>query len=66
MLNIPTMVIWGEKDSFLKQKPQKAQVIRDLNIHTENIYIIDAKHFIQEEHPYEINSYISYLNILFF
>jgi len=57
-LNVPTMVIWGENDSFLKWEPQKNQVIKDLNILAENIHLINAKHFIQEEWPDKINRLI--------
>jgi len=48
-LNIPTIVIWGEKDPFLHWQPQSKAVINDLKISSENIYELEAKHFIQEE-----------------
>ena len=53
-VDIPTTVIWGRHDDMLQWEPQKARVIRDLNIKPENIHLIDAKHFIQEEKPNEI------------
>ncbi len=61
-INLPTIVIWGKNDSFLEWEPQKKRVISDLNIHPKNIHLIDAKHFIQEEKPREINTFI--LNFL--
>lgn len=57
-IDIPVMIIWGENDSFLKWKAQSDHVIKDLKISTENIHLLDAKHFIQEEQPKEINSLI--------
>ncbi|NQY30666.1 MAG: alpha/beta fold hydrolase [Flavobacteriaceae bacterium] len=50
-LNIPTMVIWGKEDPFLHWKPQSKAVIKELKIAPENIHLLDAKHFIQEEQP---------------
>jgi len=58
----PVAVIWGENDSFLQWKPQSDKVIKDLKISAEHIHLLDAKHFIQEEQPQEINRYI--LNFL--
>lgn len=57
-LNIPTLVIWGKHDTMLQWLPQEKEVQKDLNITNENIHLIDAKHFIQEEQPALINSYI--------
>ena len=57
-INLPTIVIWGENDSFLKWEPQKEEVKSDLNISTQNIHLLDAKHFIQEEQPEQISAYI--------
>ncbi|RZN83840.1 MAG: alpha/beta hydrolase [Winogradskyella sp.] len=50
-INIPVVVIWGKNDSFLKWNPQKENVIKDLKIKKENVHLLDAKHFIQEEKP---------------
>tara|TARA_B100000809_G_scaffold263113_1_gene315602 strand:- start:11844 stop:12767 length:924 start_codon:yes stop_codon:yes gene_type:complete len=55
---IPTMVIWGAHDTMLQWSPQADQVTKDLKIAAHNIHLIDAKHFIQEEKPELINSYI--------
>ena len=55
---IPTMVIWGKDDTMLEWTPQAEKVTQDLNIELNNIHLIDAKHFIPEEKPELINSYI--------
>lgn len=57
-LDIPTAVIWGKEDDFLKWKPQSELVIKDLKIDTKNIHLLEAKHFIQEEKPIEISNFI--------
>lgn len=57
-IRIPVAVIWGKTDSFLKWEPQKERVISDLNISEENIHLLEAKHFIQEEKPKEISQII--------
>lgn len=53
-IDIPVNIIWGRNDEFLLWEPQKNRVIKDLNIFEENIHIIEAKHFIQEEKPSQI------------
>ncbi|CAL2102869.1 Alpha/beta fold hydrolase [Tenacibaculum sp. 190130A14a] len=57
-LNIPTLVLWGNQDDFLKWKPQEHLVSKDLNIAPENIHILNAKHFVQEEKSKEICNFI--------
>lgn len=57
-ISIPVAVIWGKKDSFLKWELQKEQVVLDASILEENIHLLDAKHFIQEEKPEEISQII--------
>ena len=52
--NLPATVIWGAEDEFLLWEPQQQKVLQDFNISEENVHIIDAKHFIQEEKPIEI------------
>lgn len=56
-IDIPTAIIWGEHDSFLKLNP-KTSIIKDLNVNAKDVHIINAKHFIQEEKPKEINTII--------
>ncbi len=58
-LDIPTAVIWGKEDTFLRIAPQKAQLQSSLNIKDEDIHLLEAKHFIQEEKPEEIVTIIS-------
>jgi len=58
-LDIPTTIIWGKDDSFLKLSPQQEALLKDLNIKEENIHLLEAKHFIQEEKPEEIVKLIS-------
>ena len=57
-IDIPVAVIWGENDSFLKWTPQKDAIIEDLKISKDNIHLLNAKHFIQEEQPKKINALI--------
>jgi len=57
-LNIPKLLIWGKQDEFLVFNNMKNDVITDLNLSEENIHLIEAKHFIQEEKPEEINALI--------
>jgi haloalkane dehalogenase len=57
-INIPVSVIWGEHDEMLMWGPQKEKVIDSLNIKSEDIHVMDAKHFIQEEMPDKVNSII--------
>lgn len=57
-IDIPVTVIWGKTDAFLKWEPQKDAVIKHLKIADENIHLLDAKHFIQEEKPKEISKII--------
>ncbi len=51
---VPAMVVWGKNDSFLKWSPQEEAVTRDLSIDASQVHLLDAKHFIQEEHPDEL------------
>ena len=57
-INIPTTIVWGKNDTFLKLKPQQERLIEDLKVDPKNIHIIDAKHFIQEEDPIKITNII--------
>ena len=53
-IGIPTTIIWGKNDSFLKLEPQQEALQKDLGIKDEHVHILEAKHFIQEEKPQEI------------
>lgn len=58
-LQIPTMVIWGKKDSMLLWEPQALNVMADLRIDPSNVHLLtDAKHFVQEEQPETIAEWI--------
>ena len=57
-LEIPVAVIWGKHDKMLQIAPQKEKMIAGMHIDEKNIAILDAKHFIQEEKPLEINRLI--------
>lgn len=57
-IDIPVAIIWGKHDEFLLWEPQKERVTKDLNLSEENIHMIEAKHFIQEEKPMEIAQFI--------
>jgi pimeloyl-ACP methyl ester carboxylesterase len=57
-LYMPKNLIWGKHDSFLVFIEMKEKLLRDLNISTSDIHLIEAKHFIQEEKPKEISDII--------
>ena len=57
-INIPTIVIWGKHDKMLRWTPIADRVITDLNIEPDNVHIINAKHYIQEENTNEILDYL--------
>lgn len=50
-LKMPTTVIWGKWDDVLVWEGNEQKVRSNFNILEEDIHIIDAKHFIQEEKP---------------
>jgi len=53
-MDTPTTIIWGKNDTFLKLEPQQEALQKDLGIKDEDVHILEAKHFIQEEKPQEI------------
>jgi len=55
---IPKLFIWGKHDSFLVFDDMKEQVYSSFPDAKQSIHILDAKHFIQEEKPTEINELI--------
>ena len=57
-LTMPKILIWGKEDAFLVFNDMKDKIKQHLIPSEENIHLIDAKHFIQEEKPKEINALI--------
>lgn len=55
---VPITVIWGKWDDMLDWKGNEAKVKLNFGISDEDIYLIDAKHFIQEEQPQLITKII--------
>lgn len=53
-LNIPVQVIWGKNDEMLSIASQIDLVKKGFNLGDDQIHLLDAKHFIQEEKPEEI------------
>lgn len=58
-INIPKLLIWGKHDSFLVFDKMKEKVMRDLKLKNDDIHILNAKHYIQEEEPDTISMLIS-------
>lgn len=54
----PVMLIWGKYDKFLVIDEMREDVMKDLKVKEENIHMLEAKHFIQEEKPAEISRLI--------
>ena len=61
-LKMPKLLIWGIHDEFLIFNAMKDKVVSNLKLEKGNVHLIEAKHFIQEEKPNEINTII--LNFL--
>lgn len=57
-IDAPAAIIWGEHDTMLKWDSQSQKVKKLLNLAEENIYRMEAKHFLQEEIPQELNKVI--------
>ncbi len=57
-LDIPMSVIWGKDDPFLKWEPMEEEFISLTNIEAQNVHILDAAHFIQEEKAEEVSKMI--------
>lgn len=53
-LKMPATIIWGKNDTFLRLAPQQEAIQKDLGIKDQDVHILEAKHFIQEEKPQEI------------
>ncbi len=57
-LSMPKLLIWGKYDEFLIIDKIKEQLKLDMDLEDSNMHIIEAKHYIQEEKPEEINELI--------
>lgn len=53
-LDMPLTVIWGQHDHILVWEHIAEEVKRYFNLQEQDIHILDARHFIQEEKPEEI------------
>ncbi len=54
----PTTIIWGKHDDMLVLEPQRERLMKDLAVKPEHLHVIEARHFIQEERPQEVNALI--------
>ncbi len=57
-LDIPICIIWGKDDPFLKWEPMAEEFKSLTNIEAQNVHILDAAHFIQEEKAEEVSKTI--------
>ena len=58
-LDIPLCVIWGREDSILVWENIEEEVQSNFNVDLEDIHILDANHFIQEEESYKVATLIT-------
>lgn len=57
-LNIPITVIWGKEDEILLWDAIAVKVKEHLQVSPQDIHLLRAKHFIQEEQPTEMVNHI--------
>lgn len=50
-IKVPVTVIWGKWDDMLEWKGNESKVKENFGLSDDDIHLIDAKHFIQEEQP---------------
>ncbi len=53
-MTIPVGVVWGKHDKVLQWDAQASSVMQDLHIEQENVHLVEASHFVQEETPVAI------------
>jgi len=53
-MTIPVGVVWGKHDKLLQWDVQASSVMQDLHIEPENVHLVEASHFVQEETPVAI------------
>ena len=54
----PTYVIWGKHDEMLRWEPQSKEMMGKASIEYQDVNLIEARHFIQEEQPELVNQLI--------
>lgn len=57
-LDIDVTVIWGKHDQILRWEGNEEQALSNLQLSKEDIHLLDAGHFIQEEQPQQISDII--------
>ena len=50
-VEVPKLLIWGKDDSMLLLNPQLSKIKQQMLIKPENIHLLEANHFIQEDAP---------------
>lgn len=59
-LNIPSLIIWGEKDKILVGKNQVPQIVNALKTPPKNVYFLkEGTHYIQEDEPNKLSKLIA-------
>ncbi len=57
-IDIPKILIWGRDDTMLRLLPQKVSIEQNIQIEPNNIHMIEANHFLQEDAPENVTSLI--------
>ena len=58
-LDVPAVLIWGDKDPVLRHELMIPRFVADLKIKPEDVHVLSgASHFLQEDRPQEIASFI--------
>ena len=58
-LDVDLTVIWGKHDEILEWEGNEEQALRNFKLSKEDIHLLDAGHFIQEEQPQQISDIIT-------
>lgn len=58
-LDIPAGTIWGKRDKVLDVTKLPRAFAQDLRIPAQNQHVLDAGHFLQEDHPAEVAAILS-------
>lgn len=54
----PMSVIWGKYDTMLQWQPQSEKILKTKLVSKNDVHLIEARHFIQEEQPELVNRLI--------